>query len=116
MSVDVHLVWFERDLRLDDHEPLDHELEGLGTRLVLRVGTMPAVLEFAALRFRHAEWSRGSDDAYPSPIVDHAEATRAARDRIIAVRRTPEAKTIADEIVEGYGSLRPAPKRRAAEE
>ncbi len=81
MSVDVQVVWFERDLRVDDQEPLDHELEGTGTRLVLRVGTMPAVLEFAA----------------------------------IAVRRTPEAKTIADEIVEGHGSRRPAPKRRAAE-
>jgi len=58
--------------------------------------------------------SRDSD--YPAPLVDHTTATREARDRISAIRRTPEAKKISDEIVERHGSRRPSAnvKRAAA--
>jgi len=55
-----------------------------------------------------------ADSHYPSPLVDHATATKEARDRIGAIRRTPEAKKISDEIVERHGSRRPSPRTKRA--
>lgn len=43
---------------------------------------------------------------YPAPIVDHATAYRAARERIAAVRRTPEAHAAADQVQARHGSRR----------
>ncbi len=53
---------------------------------------------------------------YPEPIVNHKEASRAARDAIYAVRRTPEAKAEAERVLKKHGSRRSTPKarRRAA--
>jgi deoxyribodipyrimidine photo-lyase len=43
---------------------------------------------------------------YPAPIVDHASAYRAARERIAAVRRTPVARAEADRVQVRHGSRR----------
>lgn len=50
---------------------------------------------------------------YPAPIVDHATAWRAARERLAAVRRTAEAHAEADRVQARHGSRRsglPQPK------
>jgi len=49
---------------------------------------------------------------YPPPIVEHSEATRAARKAITEIRKTPEAKAISDEILERHGSRKPRTPRR----
>ena len=52
----------------------------------------------------------GFDPArYPPPLVDAAEAPKQARALIWAVRRTPEVKALAQQVVERHGSR----KRRA---
>ena len=43
---------------------------------------------------------------YPSPVVDHLEAARAARDRVWAVRRGGAFTAEADRIQETHGSRR----------
>jgi deoxyribodipyrimidine photo-lyase len=43
---------------------------------------------------------------YPAPCVDHATAYREARERIAALRRTPDARTQADQVQEKHGSRR----------
>lgn len=48
---------------------------------------------------------------YPAPIVDHGRAYRAARTRMERVRRTPEARRTARDVVRRHGS-RKAPMRR----
>jgi deoxyribodipyrimidine photo-lyase len=58
------LVWFERDLRVRDHAPLGHCIRQW-------------VPEFGA-------------PAYPAPIVDERVAVTAAKDRLCALRQTPE--------------------------
>jgi deoxyribodipyrimidine photo-lyase len=51
---------------------------------------------------------------YPAPIVDHATATRAAKERIFAVRRTEEARAEAERVYLKHGSRRrPGARRRA---
>ena len=47
------------------------------------------------------EWGT---DAYPAPIVDERLAARAAKDKLYGLRKTPEARTEADEIQERHGS------------
>ncbi|MBQ0929910.1 deoxyribodipyrimidine photo-lyase/cryptochrome family protein [Ideonella sp. 4Y16] len=52
---------------------------------------------------------------YPAPIVDHASAYRAARERIGALRKTPAARTEAERVLARHGSRRsglPATERR----
>jgi deoxyribodipyrimidine photo-lyase len=58
---------------------------------------------------------------WPEPIADHLAAARAARDRVWAVRRSPEFKARADAIQDKHGSRRsglppstPAGRRRSA--
>uniref|UniRef100_UPI0035B1B3D2 FAD-binding domain-containing protein n=1 Tax=Inhella sp. TaxID=1921806 RepID=UPI0035B1B3D2 len=43
---------------------------------------------------------------YPAPIVDHASAYRAARERLAAARRTPAARAEADRVQARHGSRR----------
>ena len=50
--------------------------------------------------------------SYPLPIVDHQEAVQAARSRIFAVRRSPEAKAQAQGVLKRHGSRRKQPPRR----
>jgi deoxyribodipyrimidine photo-lyase len=50
---------------------------------------------------------------YPPPLVDASEAPKQARARIWAVRRTAEARAVAQQVVERHGSRkRPARVRR----
>jgi len=53
---------------------------------------------------------------YPPPIVDWAQASREARDRVWAVRRDPQARRVAQAVWERHGSRHPQrePVRRAA--
>lgn len=54
----------------------------------------------------HEPWKHGGTENYPDPIVDHATATKAARDAIWAIRRTPEAKVEAEDVMLRHGSRR----------
>jgi deoxyribodipyrimidine photo-lyase len=52
---------------------------------------------------------------YPAPIVDHATATRAARQRLLAVRRTAEARAESLQVLHRHGSRkRGGPRARSA--
>ncbi|MEM9204694.1 MAG: FAD-binding domain-containing protein [Pseudomonadota bacterium] len=69
----------------------------------------------------HEPWKHGGVSGYPDPIVDHKEAAKLARDRIWAVRRTPEAQREADAVQEKHGSRRrrgrrPQPRKKVAEQ
>jgi deoxyribodipyrimidine photo-lyase len=59
--------------------------------------------------FLHEPWTWEEFDAavrgrYPRPIVDHAAAARAARERIFAIRRSRDARAASDAIQEKHGS------------
>jgi deoxyribodipyrimidine photo-lyase len=41
---------------------------------------------------------------YPKRIVDHSAATKAAKDKIYALRRKPEARAEANAVVQRHGS------------
>ena len=45
--------------------------------------------------------------AYPAPIVDYQEATKEAKQRIYALRRTSEAKQEAAAVFDKHGSRKP---------
>ncbi|MEO1537399.1 MAG: deoxyribodipyrimidine photo-lyase/cryptochrome family protein [Pseudomonadota bacterium] len=51
---------------------------------------------------------------YPTPVIDHKEATRFAKDQIFALRRDPELKAQAAAIMEKHGSRKRQPRRRRA--
>ncbi len=63
----------------------------------------------------HEPWRGGVAD-YPPPIVDHARAARAARDKVYAVRRGTAYREAADAVQARHGSRRSGlpPTRRAA--
>ncbi len=62
----------------------------------------------------HEPWKHGGAECYPDPIVDHATATKAARDAIWAIRRTPEATAEAEDVLLRHGSRRrPRSRTRA---
>ena len=54
-------------------------------------------------------WVIGRD--YPLPIVENAAAMREARERIYAVRKSDQFKTMARLVYQKLGSRKPAPKR-----
>lgn len=61
----------------------------------------------------HEPWLIGGVAKYPPPLVDHASASKAARDAIWAIRRTDVAKREAAEILSRHGSRRrPANRKR----
>lgn len=62
----------------------------------------------------HEPWKHDAAADYPPPIVDHTEATKAARDAIWTIRRTPKAKAEAADVLLRHGSRRRPPKRRRA--
>ncbi|KNG95096.1 FAD-binding domain-containing protein [Pseudaestuariivita atlantica] len=66
-------------------------------------------------------WEEAEGLAYPPPVVDVVEAAREARGRIWAVRRGPEFRAEADEVVRKHASRKDrhfvndrAPRKRAA--
>ncbi len=60
----------------------------------------------------HEPWKHGGVAGYPQPLVDHAQATKASRDAIWAIRRTPEAKAEAADVLLRHGSRRRPRSRR----
>ncbi|MFW5833211.1 MAG: FAD-binding domain-containing protein, partial [Pseudomonadota bacterium] len=66
----------------------------------------------------HEPW-KGGIRGYPAPIVDHATAAKAARDRIYAVRRDRDHRAAADAIQARHGSRRsglpPTTRRRTTQ-
>jgi deoxyribodipyrimidine photo-lyase len=78
-------------------------------------------LEAVPDAFLHEPWRMPSEvqracglclgEHYPEPIVDHLAAARAARERIIAVRRQPESRAQSRDIQETMGSRRGARRR-----
>ncbi len=101
---------------------LDHDADGAFIRRwVPELARVPA-------RWLHQPWRMpplqqadagcviGRD--YPTPLVDHVAAARAARDAVWQVRRTPGYREIADAIQRRHGSRRsgitPPAERRAA--
>jgi deoxyribodipyrimidine photo-lyase len=74
------------------------ELETVPIEYLAQPHTLPAALQQrTGVRIGHR---------YPAPIVDHASAYRAARERIAAVRRTPAAQAAADQVQARHGSRR----------
>ena len=72
------------------------ELEGVPDEYLAEPHTMPALTQ------QMVGCVIGRD--YPAPIVDHKTAYHAARERIFALRRTPEARAEAARIVQKHGS------------
>jgi len=62
----------------------------------------------------HEPWKHGGAAGYPGPLVDHSSATKAARDAIWAIRKTPEAKAEAADVLLRHGSRRRPKTRRNA--
>jgi deoxyribodipyrimidine photo-lyase len=70
------------------------------------------VPELAAVpdAYLHEPWKLAADDRatlcpdYPKRIVDHAAAAKAAKDKIYALRRKPEARAEAKAVVQKHGS------------
>ena len=63
----------------------------------------------------HEPWEHDCAPDYRAPLIDHKQATKAARDAIWAVRRRPEVRAEAEEVVRKHGSRRrPPPRRRRA--
>lgn len=63
----------------------------------------------------HEPWRHGGINGYPEPLVDHAIASKAARDAVWAIRRTAEAKAEAADVLLRHGSRkRPRPRRKPA--
>ena len=51
---------------------------------------------------------------YPMPIVDHAIATKAARDKIYSLRKQPDIREMSQAVFEKHGSRKRQPKRGSA--
>ena len=79
------------------------ELEHLPSQWIHQPQSIPPV-EAAAIG-----WVIGRD--YPLPIVENTTAMREARDRIYAVRKSDQFKTMARLVYQKLGSRKPAPKR-----
>ncbi|MEM1106407.1 MAG: FAD-binding domain-containing protein [Pseudomonadota bacterium] len=60
----------------------------------------------------HEPWKAGRQQDYPDAIVDHVTSAKAARDRIWAVKKTPEAKAEAEQVYKKHGS-RKRPRARS---
>ena len=60
----------------------------------------------------HEPWKEDCGTQYAPPLVDHAKATKAARDAIWQVRKRPEVREEAQRVVELHGSRRRPPRRR----
>jgi deoxyribodipyrimidine photo-lyase len=74
------------------------ELAAVPVEYLAQPHTMPADLQQrTGVRIGHS---------YPAPIVDHATAYRAARERIAAVRRTTGARAEAERVQSRHGSRR----------
>jgi deoxyribodipyrimidine photo-lyase len=83
------------------------------------------VPELAAVpeAYLHEPWKLAADDRamlcpdYPERIVDHSAATKAAKDKIYALRRKPEARAEAKAVVQRHGSRKRTAdwKRKGAE-
>ncbi len=86
----------------------DFDLEG---QFISRWVPELAGLDAAAI---HEPWLHGSTPEYPAPLVDHSVATKAARSAIWEIRKTPEAKAEAADVLLRHGSRRRPPKRRRA--
>ena len=80
------------------------ELEGVPDEYLPQPETMPHDVQ------RRAGCVIGKD--YPPPIVDHGEAVKKARSRILSVRRTTQARAESREVVHRHGSRRRPPERR----
>lgn len=96
-------------------QSVDQDPEGVFVRRwVPELGAVPDA-------FLHEPWRMPSEvrracgvrigEHYPEPIVDHLAAARAARQRIIAVRRQPESRAQSRDIQEKMGSRRGARRR-----
>lgn len=56
-------------------------------------------------------WGQAGRLAYPAPVIDVAQAARAARERIFALRRCPGFRATAEQIVEKHGSRKDRGRR-----
>ncbi len=93
----------------------DHDPDGVFLRRWL------PELEGVPLEQLATPWQMSSDEQlragcvigrdYPAPIVDHAQASRAAAAAVRAVRRTEGAREAAREVLDRHGSRR-SPRRR----
>ena len=119
------VVWFKRDVRLHDHEPLTRAAEQ-GPVLPLYIielylwqmpdmsGRQFAFLRESLIDLRDQPGSiepwhwpgaeRMLQDRYPEPIVDERAARKVAQQKIWAVRRTADYRKIADAIQLKHGS------------
>jgi len=94
----------------------DHDARGLFVRRwcpalrrvpdswILEPWRMPESVQVACGVRVSADAPAGAPDAWPLPLVDLEAATRAAKDRLHSLRRTPEVRAAKAAIVEKHGS------------
>lgn len=61
-------------------------------------------------------WPAFNSDLYPSPIIDHIEQAKKARDILYRLKRTPESRVVTAELVSKHGSRKRRAQTRAARE
>ena len=77
MTVTTHVVWFKRDLRVEDHAPL---LEASRRGRVVPLYMIEPELRTVPHSFIHEPWRIENPPAdYPQPIVHHESAIKHAR-------------------------------------
>ena len=85
---------------------LDQDPEGIFTRQwVPEVAQLPN-------KTLQTPWLANLDLDYPPPLVEHREAIKQAKDKIWAIRKTPEAKEEAAAVYEKHGSRKRPQARR----
>jgi len=62
--------------------------------------------------WRWSEAGRVLGRTYPDPVIDLAEAARAARDRVFSARRSDGFKQASQSVLARHGSRAPSPRRR----
>lgn len=66
--------------------------------------------------FIHEPWKWAGQSPYPDPIVDHATATKAARDAIYAIRKSASHKVEASRVVAKHASRKGRASKRPAKQ
>ena len=80
---------------------------------------IPELAELPA-EYRHQPWALPpllqadcpGIGTYPTPIINHEEAARTAKQKIIAIRKSKASKTAADEVMQQHGSRKQRPRKK----
>lgn len=64
--------------------------------------------------FVHEPWKWGERTSYPTPIVDHAAATKAARDAVYAIRKASKHSEETARVIAKHASRKSTPRRKSS--